>query len=292
MNLLRGFTPILGAVLGVLLLAPAFAANDTNYIYLALGDSIAFGLNPNLLPTNPSQPLPSPSQFVGYPQVVAEAENWYKSNRFVNASCPGETSGSFYIPGAPDYGCHSPGPQGQPPFKTWIGLHTNYSGTQLEFAVSQLSANKHIQVVTLGIGDNDALLVLASCSTNPDPNCVQEQLPGMLSTYGQNLTQILTAIRANFNGTLILALTYSPSPSLNSLAQALNATTTAVGSNFGARYADGYSAFQLASALFQGDPCKAGLLIRLNASTCDIHPSPIGQDLLAATVELAMARIP
>ena len=53
-------------------------------------------------------------------------------------------------------------------------------------------------------------------------------------------------------------------------------------------FADGFAAFQLASALYDGDPCKAGLLVRMSETTCDSHPSPAGRDLLAATVALAI----
>ena len=47
-------------------------------------------------------------------------------------------------------------------------------------------------------------------------------------------------------------------------------------------------AFELVSALFQGDPCKAGLVFRLNDGTCDVHPTLAGQGLLAAAVEVAI----
>src|SRR5438046_2686082 len=110
------------------------AGNEKNYTYLALGDSVAFGLDPTLLISIQQPPLPS--AFTGYPEIVASAEHLLTSKKEVNASCPGETSGSFWIPGAPDFGCHDLGPQGQPPFKTWVGLHTSYPGTQLAFAVS------------------------------------------------------------------------------------------------------------------------------------------------------------
>src|SRR5712691_4670956 len=150
----------------LLLLVPTgslLAGNDTDYRYLALGDSIAFGLEITLF--NPALPPPSPAQFTGYPEVVAQIEHLLQSKKEVNAACPGETSASFWIAGAPDNGCNGLGPQGQPPFKTSIGLHTNYPGlTQLAFATSQLSANKHINLVTLGIGGNDLLLVQAYCA--------------------------------------------------------------------------------------------------------------------------------
>jgi hypothetical protein len=40
-------------------------------------------------------------------------------------------------------------------------------------------------------------------------------------------------------------------------------------------------AFQVASALHLEDPCAADLLVRLNATTCDVDPSQLGRDLLA-----------
>src|SRR5215471_21762585 len=89
------------------LIAPAFAANETNYTYLALGDSVPFGLNITLLPPF-SQKLPTPAEFVGYPEPVAASEHLLQSKQEVNASCPGETSGSFLNASMPDNGCNSP----------------------------------------------------------------------------------------------------------------------------------------------------------------------------------------
>ena len=277
----------------LLLLAPTaslFAANDTNYTYLALGDSIAFGLDITLF--KPGLPPPTPAQFTGYPEVVAQVEHLLQSKKEVNAACPGETSASFYIPGAPDNGCNGPGPQGQPPFKIFPGLHTSYSGTQLAFAISQLSTNKHINLVTLGIGGNDLLLLQAQCAVNPSTfaACVQAALPGVLQSYGGNLAAILSAIRANYQGTLVLVNNYSSSadPLFTQAVGALDSVTKQVGANFGVKYADTFTAFQIASAFTQGDPCAAGLLIRLSATTCDVHPSPLGRDLMAATVLFAL----
>jgi hypothetical protein len=104
--------------------------------------------------------------------------------------------------------------------------------------------------------------------------------------------EILTAIRQHYDGTLVLVLYYSISPELNQLAQALDGVMIQVGSQFGAKFADGYSAFQMASAPFDGDPCAAGLLVRFTPTTCDIDPSPLGRDLLAATVADAIGRKP
>jgi lysophospholipase L1-like esterase len=276
------------ALASLLLTSTVSAANLKNYTYLALGDSVAFGLNPTLL--IPNQPPPPASVFVGYPEVVAADEHLLTSKKEVNAACPGETSGSFMTAGAPDLGCHSLGPQGQPPYKTSAQLHADYSATQLQFAVSELSTNKHINLVTLGIGSNDALLFIRNCQATADPNgCIATGLPGVIDTYAGNLIQILTAIRqtAGYRGRLVLVGYYSPTPDLIPVAIALNTTMIAVGAQFGTIFADGFTAFELAAAASGGDVCKAGLLIQLG-NTCDIHPSVAGRNVLAAAVLAAI----
>src|ERR1035441_6996161 len=191
-----------------LLAAPLFGGDNNPFTYLALGDSIAFGYNPTLFPPYKAvPPLPTPNQFIGYPERVEEYERLLHSEQEVNAACPGETSGSFWIPGAPDNGCQA--------FKAEIGRHTAYPGiTQARFAGSELTSNIHINLVTLSIGGNDLLLLQQKCA-NPDPRvfalCVQNDLPGVLTTYGGNLTQILGGIRANYQGTLIVMKSYAPS---------------------------------------------------------------------------------
>jgi len=270
-----------------LLAAPIFAGNETSYTYLALGDSIPFGYDPTLFSS--TLPTPTPAQFTGYPEVVAQIEHLLLSKKEVNAACPGETSGSFWIAGAPDNGCNGLGPEGEPPFKTSIGLHTNYTGTQLDFALSQLTVNKHINLVTLGIGGNDLLLLERQCSLPGVPSfsdCVVALLPGVLQSYAGNLGAILASIRSMYNGTVVLVMSYSPSadPLFIQAVGALDFVMMQVGVNFDAKFADEFTAFQIASAPFNGDPCAAGLLIRLTATTCDVHPSPAGRALLAATV--------
>lgn len=270
-----------------LLVAPLFGGNEKNFNYLALGDSIAFGFDPTLLPTTPNQPLPTPDQFIGYPEEVAQSEHLLQSKKEVNASCPGETSGSFLTLGALDNGCQG--------FKTEIGLHTAYTGTQGGFAVSELASNKHINLVTLSIGGNDLLLLQQHCAndTRGFAACVSADLnspAGTLARFAGNLAAILGTIRASYQGTLILMTSYTPSvdPLFVQAIIALNQVMVNVGSQFGVKFADGFTAFQIASAPFQYDPCKAGLLIQLstNPLICDVHPSPIGVDILAQTVLL------
>jgi lysophospholipase L1-like esterase len=275
------------------------AAADASYTYLALGDSVAFGLNATLLPPY-SQQTPTPSEFIGYPETLAA---WAHLQE-LNASCPGETSGSFLDTSVPDNGCNSPHFQPPaptiPPFKTNIGLHTAYTSSQISFAESQFESNPHINLVTLSIGANDILLVLPALAQCTDQSCIQGVLAPVLQAYGANLAQILTRIRAHYQGTLVLLTYYSPAPALDGVAQALNGVMTQVASQLSGKpgfprivIADGFTAFKLLAAPFQDDACKAGLLIKLppsqyTTSPCDIHPSPPGRDVLAAVIEVAL----
>lgn len=298
------YIAILSLVLS-LLGGPVFGQNNNTATYLALGDSVPFGMNVTLLPPYSSQP-PAPAAFVGYPEIVTTAEHAVD----VNASCPGETSATFLNSSAPDYGCNSPHivpsptagfpPVTIPPFKTTYGLHSTYTGAQMDFAESQLQANKNISLVTLNIGANDVLLVLPQlelCGANAA--CAQNVLTPVLQSYAANLAQILLTIRAEYQGKFILMTYYSPAPALDSLTQAVNGVMTQVASQLSTQpgftpitIADGYAAFQLASTFSNHDACQAGLLIQLppspyDSSPCDIHPSPLGRDLLAVTVEQA-----
>ena len=272
---------LMAPALAVTLLAsPMIASNESNYTYLALGDSIAFGLNPTI----PNQPA---NLYTGYPEVVAGIEHLLQSKKEMNAACPGESSSSFLNVNAPDMGCN--GPIG---FKKLFGLKANYPYTtsQMEFTMSQLASNKHIDLVTLDLGANDLALLEIQCSAPGVPSfaaCVETKLPGVLVAYGQNLYAILQGIRSQYDGTLVLVTMYSPSPDpmFTGAVFELNQVLTAVGSAFGARVADGFTAFQIASAPYGGDPCAAGLLIKVPPpGTCDVHPTLLGQDILAGTV--------
>jgi len=242
-----------------------------------LGDSVSFGYDPSVLP-------PTTDKYTGYPEIVADALHLVQSKKEVNASCPGQSSLSFQVAGVQDIGCEG--------FKSAIGLHTSYPDSQLKFAVSELSSNKHIDLVTLSIGGDDLLLLQAQCGGPTSPTfagCVITTLPAVLQAYGLNLVQILTGIRktANYQGDLVLVKYYSPSkdPLFIQAIGALNAVMTQVGTAFGAKFADGFTAFQIASAPFAGDPCQAGLLAPgVALAPCDVHPSAEGQRLLASTV--------
>lgn len=292
-------------LLASMLLGTALQAAGPPITYLALGDSVPFGMNVALVPPYTSV-APTPSEFIGYPTTLSYLVPPFSPNYLANAACPGETSGSFLNVSSPDNGCNSdhivyPPPGSNlplitlPPFKSTVGLHVPYTSSQMAYAATQLGPGSHVGLVTLMIGANDVLLALPqleACGTNA--TCANGVLTPVLEAYGANLAQILGGLRQLYSGTLVLVTYYSPTPALNTVAQALNSTMTTVTKNFpNIIIADSYTPFQVVSAPFGGDPCKAGLLIKLpanpyNTSACDIHPSPLGRDVIAAAVNFAL----
>src|SRR5258708_28379797 len=132
-----------GLVLTVLV-APVFAGSTSRYV--ALGDSISFGYHP--LPP-PPQPIQS---YIGYPEILDPLV----PKQEINLSCPGQTSASFLygraasateVPGA---NCEFISPT-FPGWKADLPLHNSYTGTQADYAVSQLLSNKSIDLETISI---------------------------------------------------------------------------------------------------------------------------------------------
>jgi|GEM_PF-273894 len=251
-------------------LAPSAGAGDIpkNTRYLALGDSIAFGYNPLVVPVNLDK-------YIGYPEIVSDALH----RKVANASCFGESSGSFLVLHAPDTGCAQ--------WRASLPLYVPYSGTQMQYALDYLRANgKKTDLITIDIGVNDLGVLLASC--NFDLTCAQLGLPATLAAYAQNLAAIFGGIRARLYTGPIVAVTpyavnYNDPVEVTGLL-ALDGVLAQVASAFDVRVADAFNAFLVADVPFGNDSCAAGLLIKLPGGTCDIHPSLAGQTLIAQTV--------
>jgi lysophospholipase L1-like esterase len=271
-----------------LLVGPIWAAGDHNNKsqYLALGDSLAFGFNPLVQP-------PNLSEYIGYPKIVG----FFLDRALVNASCPGETSSTFIGTSTvfyPGFNCTQMVEQNQ--------LFVNYDGAQnqLDYAVTFLTGNPNTKLVTIDIGVNDIGILQYNCteqfSGNPQAitTCEENGLPATLSTIGQNLTTIFSALRGTGYQNPIVAVDsfafdYSDPVQTGALT-AFDTLTEQVGSQFGVTIADIYPVFEHVAARYGGDTCAAGLLIKLTSSTCDTHPNLIGQALISATVLLALAK--
>jgi lysophospholipase L1-like esterase len=251
--------------------------------YLALGDSVAFGYRP--ANASPPPDYNDPSTMVGYPEDAGRALRL----SVANASCPGETTGSMIAVGAQSNGCENSvgSPVG---YRTLWPLHVSYANTQLAYAIHYLTSHPNTQLVTINIGANDAFV----CQQTTPDGCVSE-FPALLNQVEQNLKTIYTGIRdaAHYQGTLV-ALSYYSITYTNGLlvaeTKALNGAIAKATKQFGGIMANGFQVFKVASGPYGGDPCAAGLLVKLPDGTCNIHPSAAGHLLLAGAIAQALGR--
>jgi lysophospholipase L1-like esterase len=278
----------LGFGLAVMLSAAAApAAADVQPVhagvgYLALGDSVAFGYRPPAV-TAPATYLDA-SNFVGYPEDFAATASVGLSN----ASCPGETTASMITVGAQSNGCEN-SVGSATGYRTFFPLHVSYPGTQLSFAVDYLHSHPHTRLVTIDIGANDLFI----CQATTSDHCTGADFPAVLQQITENLRTILMTLRqaGHYNHDLVLMTYYSlnySDPVQVAGTTALNAAITAAGSGLDVLVADGFGAFEQASQNAGGDPCAAGLLIALPGGGCNIHPSTLGHQVLAASIAAAV----
>jgi len=274
---------LLLASLAVLLagsVVPAAAedrTDDHEATQLALGDSVAFGYSPLIVAAGQAG---NPANFVGYPETAARILDLDD----VNASCPGEATGGFISSSGTDNGCRS--------YKAAFPLHVDYRGTQLAFALNFLETHRHVRLVTMDIGANDVFVLQRQCAG--DPTCISKGVPDVLANIQANLEFIFGQIRsvAHYRGRLVTLSYYSLVYDQASAAatQTLNAPIVAATKKFGGRIADGFGAFMPLAVAAGNSSCAAGLLIQLSPGNCDVHPSPIGRDLLARAVVQASFR--
>jgi lysophospholipase L1-like esterase len=219
---------IVALLLGGLLLAtPARGAGPSvgpKAYYLALGDSLAFGYQPDLDWTR------------GY------ADQWYAadlqargSRGYTNYGCNGETSTTFIAGGCP-----------------YAGLFRSpYAGPQLAAAVDFIRAHPgKVSPVSLDIGANDVMgdLDQSTCavsgSWDTDLRTLDQNLTG---TILPRLTAALTNRRGARTGDLVLMNYYDPwqnqCPATLAYLQELNQHLAADAAPFGVPIADVFAAF-------------------------------------------------
>jgi lysophospholipase L1-like esterase len=197
--------------------AGAGAAAGPKAYYLALGDSLAFGYQPDL---NFSQ---------GY------ANDFYRylqprgTSHLINMGCPGATTASF-INGR----C--------------LLAKYSYTGSQLSAALSFIRQHAgQVSPVTLDIGANDVLPLL-----NTSTCTVATNYPTVLSTFAANFSMILSQLRTALNGTgdLFVMNYYDPfqnqcqsNPQVLSLLQTFNQHIALDAASFAVPVAPVFAAF-------------------------------------------------
>jgi lysophospholipase L1-like esterase len=156
--------------------APAHAKPVPAVYYLALGDSLSRGVQPDAAGT-------SVETGQGYPDLVyARLRHGHPGLRLVQLGCPGETTETMMHGGI----CRYPG------------------GSQLAAAVSFLRAHRgHVLLITIDIGANDP----EDCGSAPDlaklASCI-----GHIPDTAIRLAAILASLRAAGPGVRIVGMNY------------------------------------------------------------------------------------
>ncbi len=262
---------IVAALVGLLaaaMLATSSAAHAQGFVgpkkyYLALGDSLAYGYQPNLDWSH------------GYANYFFTDLKTHGSQQLINMGCPGETSKTFINGGCP----------------AKIIDHYFYLGAQLTAAVNFIKSHAgQVSPVTLDIGANDLLpdITTSTCAISSNWNTD-------LATVQTNLDTILSKLKAALNGTgdLLVMNYYDPyeniCPNTVPDVQTINATIATEAAKYSAPVADVFTAFGGAASpntnlctytwYVTSPPCSS------NSSSPDIHSTRTGYSVIATTFE-------
>jgi lysophospholipase L1-like esterase len=160
-------------VLAALALVPLHRAQAATAVgpkayYLALGDWLAFGYQPNLDSSH------------GYANAFYTDLHARGTSQLVNIGCPGETSVTFT-----NGGC-----------SYWRMRKTYYSGSQLNAAVNFISSHTgKVSPVTLDIGANDLLPEIDGCTC-----AIASNWSTVLSTFDTNFRPVLQQLQTALGG--------------------------------------------------------------------------------------------
>lgn len=231
-----------------------------HHYYLALGDSISFGYQPDFDFTS------------GFVDDVFSDLRKANVTDLVNYACAGETSTTMITGDCVGHLIH----------------HDAYIGPQLDAATSFLRRHAGaVNPVTLNIGSNDVLPDWDSSTCSPTSNSTQD-----LATLDTNLTQtILPALKSALGNQyrtsdLVLLNYYNPfaseCPNSASFANMLNSHLAADAARFDIPVADVYAAFG-GDAHMADHICDYTWIC--NARFHDFHPTTAGYRVIASAVE-------
>jgi acyl-CoA thioesterase-1 len=258
---MRRLLPLLAAFLSLALLAPTTpAAAKETPAYIAIGDSIAFGVGASDPATN------------GYVAVTYDALD--RSERYrerglelFNLSVPGATSSDLLLPDG-----------------------------QLDQALSEIrerqedtsSADDNVEIITVNIGGNNLQALVtpdSDCLDDPQSTECEHGLQDMLDGLGDDLTEVLHRLReAAPEADIIVLDLYSPFSGRggpaelvsNLIVRQINAVTERVASDPELRVE-----FVSVYSLFQG---RASQLV----ADDNIHPNDDGHAVIAEVVLAAI----
>jgi lysophospholipase L1-like esterase len=236
--------------------------------YLALGDSLGFGFQPNGDFNN------------GYADDFFSNMQSKGSKTLTNLSCSGETTVTMINGGCIDKAENK----------------VVYAGSQLQAAVNFLSAHSGtVSPVTLDVGADD-FLVNNDVNTTNAPNCTlasrfSSDLAKMDSDLSQTIFPELVAgltVNGQRTGDLIVPNYYDPEqnlcPNLVATTQEINQHIVNDASGFGVTFADVFTAFGGAATPNNNIDTLTWIGSNFPLDLA-IHPRSVGYQLMATTIE-------
>ena len=272
MSVRRVVTLVVVLVAGLLTgaAAPASAGGEASpHYYLSLGDSLAFGYQPDLVAAGDL----NAADYRGYAEDYAAMR---PGLTLVNYGCPGETTATLLNGGCP-----------------WPGsLHNSYGAAPSQAAAALAFLAGHpgqTDLISVDIGSNDLLALVNSCSSAPDPHaCLAAGVPTTLGTLANNYGNLLAHLRALApNARIVLFNYYNPLalklPGSDTLIAAASNVVDQLAVHFGATVADAFTAMNHAA----GSPAEAAFLCSRTwecTSFTNIHPTDLGYRALAVAL--------
>jgi lysophospholipase L1-like esterase len=170
-------TIVVSAGIALVLAGGAAARPTPKQYYLALGDSLVYGIQPAKV----DKGLPPSGFHTGFVDVfAARLRQLAPRLRVVNYGCPGETTTTFIAGGCP-----------------WLPrpLHNRFKGSQLAGALAFLRAHPgQVSPITLTLYGNDVAELTEAC--HDDVACIRRRARRALAQFGTRLSTILGRLRA------------------------------------------------------------------------------------------------
>ena len=256
--------------LGVFAAGAASVATPPKSYYLALGDSIAYGIQPD----KSDRGVPPSGYRTGYVDVFAKRlRQLVPKIRVVNYSCPGESTVTFVRGGCP-----------------WLTegkkLHDPYRGTQMNAALTFLAAHRgQVSPITIHLWGNDIDPVAEACNGNF--TCIQKRAPAAIAQISSRLGAIVKRLRAAAPGAEIIVngtwnFNYEDLARTDPLFRALDAGLRRAATGAGARFAELLPLFNP-----QGNAAREKARVCSLLFICsrdDPHPTDAGYRAIAAAV--------
>jgi lysophospholipase L1-like esterase len=237
------------------------------HYYMALGDSLSFGFQPNF------------DFSAGFADDVFNALRPSGATEAINFACAGETTDTFIAGGCVARFAH----------------HGSYTGAQLDAAIAFLTNARHVgrvSPITLEIGSNDVIPDWDQTACTPGPNAdadLAQMDANLTQTILPRLTKALALPKGARAGDLHMLNYYNPfakeCPDSAPFIHRLNDHLAADAAKFRVSVVDVYNAFG-------GDMGTASNICSFTwmcSSFHDVHPTSAGYQQIAKAVQLALA---